>query len=298
MPRLFQAYIMADWSAASKPATGEDSLWIGVLRRDVRFRPIYAAHNPPTRKAAEEFLKAEIEDLAKRGERVLLGFDFPLGYPRGTAAALKLPAAMPPWAAMHAYLAKQIKDKPDNSNNRFQVAAMMNRLMSEGPFPFWGCPAKDALTTLSAKKSRPHGEGDVPEFRHAEGAAKGAQSVWKLYTAGNVGSQVLMGVPTVARLRAHFGDRARAWPFETGWKALHAVDLAGVDVVMAEIYPSLLGVKPAPGEIKDAVQVRAVCEHFAALDEKEKLGAAMAVRKGQEDIAEAVINEEGWILGA
>jgi hypothetical protein len=29
--RLFQAYVMVDWSAAAKPATGPDSIWVGVL---------------------------------------------------------------------------------------------------------------------------------------------------------------------------------------------------------------------------------------------------------------------------
>ena len=38
VPRLFSAYVIVDWSAASKPTTGADSVWIGVLKRDVRFR--------------------------------------------------------------------------------------------------------------------------------------------------------------------------------------------------------------------------------------------------------------------
>ena len=32
-----------------------------------------------------------LDDFKKRGERVLLGVDFPLGFPRGFAAALNLP---------------------------------------------------------------------------------------------------------------------------------------------------------------------------------------------------------------
>lgn len=296
MPRLFGAYIMVDWSAASKPSTGEDSIWIGHMRRDVRFRPLYAAHNPSTRKAAEDQLKGLIEDHRKRSERVLLGFDFPLGYPEGAVAALKLKDD-PPWKALHAYLAKEVKDKPDNANNRFQVAAMMNRTMSGGPFPFWGCPPRDALTTLSPKKSRAHEDTDVPEFRRAEALAKGAQPVWKLYTSGNVGSQALMGIPAVKRLTDAFAPGVRVWPFETGWKPLTEADLDGVDVVMAEIYPSLMVVKPADGEVKDAAQVRATAEHFLALDEKSQLGAAFGPKPDQRAHAEAVEREEGWILG-
>ena len=35
MPRLFSAYVIVDWSAAAKPTTGADSIWIGVLKRDL-----------------------------------------------------------------------------------------------------------------------------------------------------------------------------------------------------------------------------------------------------------------------
>jgi hypothetical protein len=296
MPRLFGAYIMVDWSAASKPATGEDSIWVGHMRRDVRFRPVYAAHNPSTRKAAEDLIRTLIDDHAKRGERVLLGLDFPLGYPAGASIALKL-KDQPPWRALHAFLAKEVKDKPDNSNNRFQVAAMMNRTISGGPFPFWGCPPRDTLTTLQPKKGRPHGDDDVPEFRHAERIAKGAQPVWKLYTSGNVGSQALMGIPVVKRLKDAFGASLALWPFETGWKTLTEADLDGVAIVAAEIYPSLFAATAAAGEVKDATQVRATAEHFLALDEKNQLGAVFGPKADQAGHAEAVVQEEGWILG-
>lgn len=296
MSRLFDDYVMVDWSASAKPATGADSIWVGVLKRDVRLQLRFEAHNPPTRKEAEALIARTLDDLNRRGDRVLLGFDFPLGYPEGTAAALKL-AASPPWSAMHAYVARELKDKADNANNRFQLAAMMNRTISGGPFPFWGCPPRDALSTLSPKKARAHGPDDVPEHRRAEALAKAASPVWKLYTAGSVGSQALTGIPVVSRLRAA-RPNARLWPFETGWQALTRTDLDGVDVVIAEIYPSILKATPGPGEVKDLAQVRAIAEHFAALDERGALAAAFGPAKGASDgdIA-AVTTEEGWILG-
>ena len=67
----------------------------------------------------------------------------------------------------------------------------------------------------------------------------------------------------------------------------------------AEVYPSLLKPQVAPGEVKDLVQVRATAEHFARLDEANKLGALFAPAKGA--AAEVVLDaerEEGWILGA
>ena len=52
MSRLFSAYVIVDWSAAAKPATGADSVWIGVVKRDVRFRLTFEAFNPPPRAEA------------------------------------------------------------------------------------------------------------------------------------------------------------------------------------------------------------------------------------------------------
>jgi hypothetical protein len=296
MSRLFDNYVMIDWSAAAKPTTGADSIWVGVLRRDVRLQLRFEGHNPATRKATFDLVGELLKEFDKRGDRTLIGFDFPLGYPEGTGAALK--HASPPWAAMHAFLAKEIKDKPDNANNRFQVAAMMNRLMTGGPFPFWGCPPRDVLTTLQSKKSRPHGVGDVPEHRRAEIKAKGASPVWKLYTAGSVGSQALTGIPFVKKLRDSRPD-ARVWPFETGLKPLTHADLDGVKLVLAEIYPSLVKANVQDGETKDLAQVRAIGEHLAALDGAGKLSAYFGPVKGLEeaDIA-AIETEEGWILGA
>src|SRR5690606_38334766 len=153
--RLFSAYVIVDWSAAAKPATGADSVWIGVSKRDVRFRMTFEAHNPPTRAAAEKKLAEVLDDLKRRGERALLGVDFNLGFPRGLAAGLKLPGD-PPWRAVWDQLDKMVKDKADNTNNRFGVGAEINRRLTGGPFPFWGCPPKDALTTLQPKRTRAH----------------------------------------------------------------------------------------------------------------------------------------------
>ncbi len=298
MPRLFSAYVIVDWSAASKPNTGADSVWIGVLKRDVRFRLTFEAFNPPTRAEAEKRLAAILDDLKKRSERALVGFDFPLGFPRGYAAALKLPGDAL-WRAAWDDLDKYVKDKPDNTNNRFGVAAGINRRLTGGPFPFWGCPPKDALTTLQPKKTREHGPGDLPELRHAEVAMKGTASIWKTYYNGSVGGQAIMGMPAARRIKVARGDRVKVWPFETGFKALTEADLAGVDAVLAEVWPSMIKPQGTAGEVKDLQQVRTLAEHFARLDEANKLGALFGPAKGT--AADTVLDaerEEGWILGA
>jgi hypothetical protein len=296
VPRLFSAYVIVDWSAEAKPKTGADSVWIGVMKRDVRFRLTFEAFNPATRAEAEVKLVAILDDLKKRSERALVGFDFPLGYPRGLAQAMKLTGD--PWRATWDMLADRIKDKPNNINNRFGVGAWVNSQLTGGPFPFWGCPPKDTLSTIQPKKSRPHGPDDLPEFRHTDLAAKGASSVWKLGYAGSVGGQALLGIPVARRLRDK-REGVKVWPFETGFKALTEADLAGVDVVLAEVYPSLIEAQGTAVEVKDLKQVRSLAEHFARLDEASKLGAVFGPAKDM--AADAVLDaerEEGWILGA
>jgi len=291
--RLFQAYVMVDWSAAAKPTTGADSIWIGVLKRNVRFQMAFEAHNPSTRAEAETLLQGVLDDLKRKRERTLVGFDFPLAFPRGTAAALKLQGE--PWRAVMEFVAKEVKDKPDNTNNRFQVGAKMNRLMTGEAFPFWGAPARDEQTMLSAKRGREHGPGDLPEYRLAEQAIKGPSPIWKLYYQGSVGGQALTGLPVIKRLREK--RAAKLWPFETGWRPLSSDDLGEIEAVFAEIYPSMFAPAPKPGEIKDQAQVRGACERFSALDEKGQLAVLFGPREDdpRRDIVE---REEGWILGA
>ncbi len=295
MSRLFQAYVMVDWSASAKPASGPDSIWIGILKRNVRFQMAFEAHNPATRADAEKLLDGVLIELKRKRERVLVGFDFPLGFPRGAAAALKLKGA--PWRALMDFVGDEIKDKPTNVNNRFQVGAKMNRLMTGEAFPFWGAPAREEQTMLSAKRPRDHGPDDLAEFRLVEQALKAPSSIWKLYYQGSVGGQVLTGLPIVRRLRDARGDRARLWPFETGWRPLTASDLDGVETVFAEISPSLFPTSPKRGEIKDEAQVRALAERFNALDEKSQLAPLFGPAK-DDPRRETIEQEEGWSLGA
>ena len=297
MARLFNAYVIVHWSAAGKPTTGPDSVWIGVLKRDVRFRLAFEAHNPPTRLAAEALIGSVLEDRAKRRERTLVGFDFPLGLPRGLAAGLKLPLEHP-WRAVWDQLARMVKDKADNTNNRFGVGSEINRRLTDGPFPFWGCPPRDTLTTLQPKRGRDHGPGDVPEFRHVEAAQKSPNPVWKLYYNGAIGPQAILGIPMVRRLEDARAGAMKTWPFETGWKTLGENDLAGVDVVAAEVSAARVKPAPQPGEVKEVALVRALAEHFARLDDAGKLGALFAPAKDTPaEVIGEVQNEEGWALG-
>ncbi|MEQ1608916.1 MAG: cobalamin biosynthesis protein CbiG [Hyphomonadaceae bacterium] len=300
MARLFESYVMVDWSAASKPATGADSIWIGALTPDSRLKLTFKATNPPTRAKAIEELSELLARCLKRGDRVLVGVDFPLGFPAGTSEALKLKGE--PGRAVRDFLLKEMKDKPDNSNNRFALAARMNRLISDGPFPFWGCSKKDELTTLSVKKTREHGPKDISEFRIVEKAAMAAkkarpQPVWKIAYAGAIGGQAMTGIPAIERLREKF-PALKVWPFDIPLAKLDSEALADARIVLAEVLTTLNATNQQASEIRDEAQVRSICEAMAERDANGKLAAMFGGEAKLSDAQKAAVtSEEGWILG-
>ena len=190
---MFDRIVIVDWRASATPQAGADSIWIGVLKRDIRFRPSFESWNPPTRAEAEAKLRDVMADLRRRNERALIGFDFNLGYPRGLGAALQLKD--PSWAGVWAFLAANVVDKKDNTNNRFAVAAKMNRLMTDQPWPFWGCPPKDAQRWLTPTKPPETAPDGLPVYRHAETAT---------HTAGKALAKPALRLPEIAKLRKAF----------------------------------------------------------------------------------------------
>src|SRR5206468_4865876 len=124
----------------------------------------------------------------------------------------------------------------------------------------------------------------------------GASSVWKLAYAGSVGGHTILGIPAVRRLARARGDKLKVWPFETGWKALNEAELTGVDVVVAEVYPSIVKAAPVSGEVRDLTQVRALAEYLAKRDEAGTLGALFAPPKATAaDVILDAEREEGWM---
>ena len=305
MARLFDAYIIANWTAAEGKKTGEQSLWIGVAKRDVRFRLYTETHNVATRAEGEKLLEELLAEQRKRGSRVMLGLDFDFGFPAGTAERLKLEGR--PWEAMSKFLAANIVDKADNTNNRYQVASKINRLMTDEPWPFWGAPASQAQRWLTSTKP-PEGAGaDIPEFRATEQAARKnklpPKSVWQMHGGGAIGGLTLVGVPMLRRLLDTLGTSAAIWPFGTGWRELDEADVEPISTLVVEVWPAMFpatrktngeGVK----EYKTQAQVRAAAEAFAVMDDEGVLQKAFAPpASATAETIQSVENEEGWILG-
>jgi hypothetical protein len=287
----FDTYVIVDWSAANVPKTGKDSIWVCRCGRDGE-----TVENPGTRAAARELLAEMLAAAVTRDERVVLGFDFPFGYPQGFGAALGLSGA--PWRAVWDEIARLIEDNPKNCSNRFDVGAELNRRISGECFPFWGCPAGHDYDYLGPKR---------PQMRHSDGLAEkrlidvwmvGAQPCWKLAYTGSVGSQALTGIPVVRSLRddPRWADRARVWPFETGLGLP-----ADARIVFAEVWPSWWrGWRDAkyPGEVNDSAQVRYVARLFA---EEDTVGVFASKFAGDPFLTETqrrnVEAEEAWTLG-
>lgn len=297
MPRLFDSYFVATWSAASKPNQGNDSIWIAAETPDARMKLQKMSVNPDTRSKAGEQLIAAISRLMKRGDRVFLGLGFPLGFPAGTAEKLGIRSNdAPDWQRLQEFVAREMKDKADNTNNRFALAARMNRLMSDGPFPFWGCQKKDELTTLPVKKSREHSAEDIAEFRVTEAVKPtSSSSVWKLSYGSATGGLALTGIPLIARLREAFGETMALWPFETGFSDLshHPAQL-----IVAEVNPETISRTIPSSNHKSQKVTESLAESIAQLDSKGVLvgdfdqpGRVLSPDKLEKAL------QEGWILG-
>ena len=290
---LFDTYVMVDWSAASAPRRGRDSIWYTVLaRRNGALRRL-VLDNPATRAEAESGLTRRLASLRGRGDRVLVGFDFPFGYPSGTAARLGITGL--PWRHFWQELDDSIEDGPDNRNNRFDVAESLNRRLTGEAFPFWGDVREDGRPYLRRRGRRAHGRGDLAERRLCELRIRSTQPVWKLAGAGSVGSQSLMGIPRVWRIRRdpRLANACHIWPFETGLR----YD-SRPQIQLAEVYPSLVPAPPLKDKPKDAAQVVAIARHFAALDTAGRLQHLFAGDPMLTPLERCCIEEEeAWILG-
>lgn len=289
----FDSYLMVDWSAANAPTRGRDSIWLGLTVRRRSGLVLAKLENPPTRaEATERIIDLACRELA-RGRRLLIGFDFPFGYPTGTAARLGLRGLA--WRNLWQTLQDRITDDPDNRNNRFDVAEALNREMTDEPFPFWGLAREEQRRHLVRRNRRPHGAGDLAERRLCDLRIPSTQPVWKLAGAGSVGGQTLTGIPRVWQIRRtpELAFDCHIWPFETGLR----YDPTPA-IVIAEVYPSLVAPSILKDRPKDAGQVAAIGRAYATLDGVDALKPLFeGDRTLSPETRRSIETEEAWILG-
>lgn len=270
---MFDRVIIADWSASgslSPARPSADAIWLGMTDQNGTETRYFRR-----RATAESFLADQIRGAK---DRLLIGFDFPMGYPAGFAARLTGEAqARSVWAWLNSHLT----DRADNVNNRFEIAARINAGYG-AVGPFWGRPHTLALAALPERKLADYAALGLAERRAVEQVVPRAQPVWKLYTTGAAGSQGLVGQAMIHRLSKLPG--VAVWPFEA----------PATQVVLAEVYPSLLAAKVAtdPAPIKDEAQVRLLSQALWRLAQSGGLPPLLTTPP------EPVTTEEGWILGA
>lgn len=298
--RVFDVYLMVDWSSKSTPATGKDSVWLGwgewdgLLLRE-------GNENPRTRCLALSRMREMLEQWQRTDKRVLLGLDFAFGYPCGFAAALGF--TRPAWRAILEHFHQHVQDDMANRHNRDLFASACNACIGGGPGPFWGCHAGAVTANLTTQRI---GQFDFPyrgleNYRTTEDRVRSrgitTQPVWKLNQGVSVGGQTILGIKYLADLRWHspetLSETMRIWPFETGW----GLPTDG-RIVIAEIFPSLLPLDEDIAEsVNDLAQVRTCVRHAAQLDAQGQLAAwfgqppSLAMPH-----SENALTEEGWIL--
>lgn len=291
---LFDTHIVVDWSARSTPSPvrpTKDAIWWAVARDGAMELPEYVR----TRHEAVARLEALLAAETAVGRRVLVGFDFPFGYPAGVAEHLTGRASA---CALWDWVTARIGDRPDNSNNRYAVAEEINHCYP-GVGPCWGRPATwDHPGVPTRARDRTCRESHPRERRFSDEHARGAKTLWQLAYAGSVGSQALLGLPALVRLSRGpaLAGRVSVWPLDGGLR------LPDDPVVLAELYPSLLRTAVArlrePGEILDRAQVRINVLAYARLDARGGLAplfeGAPSLNAQERRVVE---NEEAWVLG-
>ena len=276
----FDRVIVADWSAANMPTSPTNranAIWIGCHDSEGG-----AEWHHRTRATAEAQIRTLVETARTDGLRLLVGFDFAMGYPAGFAQRLTGNATA---QAVWRWLADTINDGPDNHNNRFAVAAGINTTFPEGPGPFWSHPTGQLWPGLPYRRvGIDYPALGLAETRAAETAVPRAKSPWMLFNPGSVGSQSLLGLPMIHRLSQMTG--VAVWPFEATEDA---------PVVIAEVYPSLLAADVATlanAETlpADQAQVRLLSRALYNLSHQDRLAPLLTTPP--------IATEEGWILGA
>jgi len=298
-PTLFDSYVFIDWSAASNGKVGPDSIWIavgtfdgeGVLQCGL---PV----NAPTRRQAESFVREQISLAVSQDRRVLVGFDFPYGYPPTWHVALGIENGE--WDDLWRLLAHSITDDELNQNNRCAVAAQLNARRPGFVGPYWSRPNGPGGDYPSLPARRPNCfAGEVCEYRAVEDHLRAnhlrPKSVWQLFGNGVAGSQALLGIPVLHRLRydRELAPNSKVWPFETGWTCPRDTKPL---VVHAEIWPGAIAVDRQLHQVKDAAQMLSYVLWAAQMDVAGELGMFFDPDGVPEGLAAAASG--GWILGA
>ena len=282
---LFARWISIDWSAASRPARGRDSIWIADARSDgPRAGGAPALDNPRTRSEAGTLL---VDRLSKGAGPTLLGIDASLSLPG--SGVTRLLGEESTWDDLVARIHGAVTDDDSNANNRFEAAASLNRDLGGPDGPFWGHPPTQNHDGLAATRPTFPWDGAVEEYRVCEARmrARGfaVQSTWKIAYQASVGGQFLTVLGWLDRLRRQLPG-LRVFPFDTGFGA----EPAPGEVWVAEVWPGEFALDGAH-EVRDADQVSTVARRLRQADRDDTLATLLSPPQG---VDPTVALAEGW----
>ncbi|MDG1198100.1 MAG: hypothetical protein P8O86_08795 [Actinomycetota bacterium] len=282
--QIFDELTVIDWSSASRPTVGKDSIWIVSKIADLT-----RLANPPTRTQAGNEIDSVIR-ATDVGHSRLIAIDVSLGLPSPFEEVVGPPGAS--WRDTWDLVNSKVSDAIDNTNNRFLAGSSLNAMLGEGRGPFWGHPTGRTYPELHPKRPNfPWSSRKIPEFRLCEQLMRSkklaVQSTWKLAYPGSVGGQFLMAVPWLTALKKKH-PQVKIWPFETGF----ATRPQKGDIWVAEIWPSEFP-RLFQHEVKDADQVISV---LSFLSECNSSGKIKDLLLGPVDLPSAEIAQraEGW----
>ena len=274
----FSRVIAVDFSAASSPTRGANSIWRAVAEDDGPIR----TQNFATRYE----LANDLEQLVSATGRSLVVFDIALGWPAGFARSIGLSHRRA--ESTDQLLDELLDDERNNFNNRFDVANELNQ--RAGSPIFWGHPRGRTFSHLS-----PTTVGrleNFPELLHdkrliEQNVGGVIKSPFQLTGAGAVGGQSLVGQVFVRRLK-HRGLDISVWPFSERQSR----------VVIGEYYFSLTPWKLEIGSVPDQKQVRATVRWLRRELRSRRNPLSSDLFKEANSIQRrGIINEEGWLVG-
>jgi hypothetical protein len=265
---MWDTFVMVDWSGGNDrgPTPAKDAIWVGINHGDTSVEPLYFRN----RQVFHIWMTNFLEQQLTTNRHTMVGFDFPFGYPAGFGKHLtgsEDPLGVWDW------FATRVEDAP-KANNRFDLAGQINGTLP-GIGPFWGNGLKRNIANLP-RKGLARTQNPFAEKREVEHLAKGSFTLWQLAGAGAVGSQVIMGLPILTKLRKKFPNKISIWPFEP----------LDTHIAFVEIWPTLYVGDTPNGIIKDTHQVQATATHLS--------NRSVTSLHADLHVSAPV---EGWILG-
>ena len=234
----FDSFCVVDWNSGNDtgPTPKKDAIWAAAVVAGQAHPACYLRN----RDVAMEWITELVETELRASRRLLIGFDFPFGYPAGFAERIVGEANTP---KLWDFFAERLQDSPKH-NNRFDLAGELNRRFP-GVGPFWFNALKRDIAHLPRKGLARQGHS-MKERRAVDMVHPGAFTPWQMGGAGAVGGQVMTGMAALSALRRRFGSKVSVWPFEQE-----------AEVHVVEIWPSLIdrAVRTSRDEIRDRAQV-------------------------------------------